>query len=99
MSDELHIASLVLRFLPQRAAAIESRLASIAGLEIAVRGDSKHVLLCESDSTRGLGRIVADLEAIDGVINVGLVYHHAEDRAALLADTPDGAAAAGVPNT
>ncbi|MBU8976794.1 chaperone NapD [Lysobacter sp. MMG2] len=80
---DVHIASFVVQ---HRAEAIDAMVAHIdatADLELALRGDIRSVVLCEcADQYAVLDRMDA-LRALPGVLNVALVYHHAEPREAL----------------
>ncbi|NZA25544.1 chaperone NapD [Luteimonas sp. SJ-92] len=81
--DELHIASLVVQHRAEARAGLHAAAAGIGGLEIAIPGDHRSVLLQESPDTAGLMDCIDRLRALPGVLNVSLVYHHAEARALL----------------
>lgn len=81
--DELHIASLVVQHREDAAPALRELVAAWPGLEIALGDGTRSVLLQESPGTRGLMDSVDRLRELPGVLNVNLVYHHAEPRDAL----------------
>ncbi len=89
MSALLHIASFVIHHRPEAAAALDAALARLSGIELALRGGGRSVLLCEGDSEAALLDRVEALRALDGVIGVSLVYHHAEPREALIREIAD----------
>ncbi|HET6552687.1 MAG TPA: chaperone NapD [Dyella sp.] len=80
---EDHISSLLVMHRPDALAALQTFAASHDALEIAATGDSRCVLLCETDDQRALMDLIDALGLLPGVINVSLVYHHAEPRAEL----------------
>lgn len=80
---DVHIASLVVQHRTEAADVIDAHIAANADLDLAVRADTRSVVLCEcADQYAVLDRIDA-LRALPGVLNVALVYHHAEPREAL----------------
>lgn len=87
-SAELHIASFVVQHRPEAAAALAQRLASAAGMELARRGDTRSVVLCEGEDQYAILDRIEELRALPGVLNATLVYHHAEPREALEAPLP-----------
>ncbi len=81
--DELHIASFVVQHRADAAATLAVHIDGAADLELALAGELRSVVLCEcADQYAILDRIEA-LRALPGVLNVSLVYHHAEPREAL----------------
>lgn len=83
MENEVHIASFVVSHRPEAAGAIERLAAASPELEIAAREAARCIVLHESSGTRDLLASMDAIQALPGVINVSLVYHHAEPRAAL----------------
>ncbi len=81
--DEVHIASFVVQHREQAQAALEAAVAMHPDLELALRGDSRSVVLCESADRHRVMERIDQLNAVPGVLNVLLVYHHAEPSAAL----------------
>lgn len=82
-TNELHIASFVVQHRREAAAALAAHVAACADLELARTGGFRSIVLCEcEDQYAVLDRIDA-LRAMPGVLNVLLVYHHAEPREAL----------------
>lgn len=83
MSEEVHIASLVVRHLPEAAAAIGAWVDRCPGLELAGQEIACSILLYEGSGTRELMDCIEVGERSPGVLSVNLIYHHAEPRAAL----------------
>ncbi|MCR6685714.1 chaperone NapD [Pseudoxanthomonas sp.] len=81
--DEVHIASFVVQHRDDALPALVAAVAGHGDLELAVRGDTRSVVLCESADRHALMDRVDQLQAVPGVLNVLLVYHHAEPGHAL----------------
>ncbi|MGN6224905.1 chaperone NapD [Pseudoxanthomonas sp.] len=96
--DELHIASFVIQHRREAMPALAAAIGGHADLELAIPGDTRSVVLCESADRYAVMDHVDQLRAVPGVLNVLLVYHHAEPRDALEAemDTPPDSNLAGV---
>ncbi|PXV61676.1 periplasmic nitrate reductase chaperone NapD [Dyella jiangningensis] len=95
MKDEHHISSLVVLHRPDAIAALGAFVEQHAALDIAVQGDCRCVVVCETDSQRAVMDHIDALEALPGVINVSLIYHHVEPCAVMddvvhTAATPQG---------
>lgn len=91
-SLELHIASFVVQHRVEAAAALAARIAESDDMELARSSGSRSIVLCEcADQYVMLDRIEA-LRAVPGVLNVLLVYHHAEPGEALDAPMPTASA-------
>jgi len=80
---DVHIASFVVQHRPSAAARVAAAVAAYSDLELAVAGDTGSVVVCESPDRRVLTERIDALRETPGVLNVLLVYHHAEPRAAL----------------
>ncbi|MBX9402618.1 chaperone NapD [Lysobacter sp. BMK333-48F3] len=80
---EVHIASFVVQHRPNAAARVAAAVAAYSDLELAVAGATGSVVVCESADRRVLTERIDALRETSGVLNVLLVYHHAEPRAAL----------------
>ena len=86
---ELHIASLVVQHRREAAEALAAGIAACSELELARSGEFRSIVLCECENQYAVLDHIDALRAVAGVLNVSLVYHHAEPRAAL--DVPIGA--------
>lgn len=97
VDNELHIASFVVQHRREAAAALAARVVECGDMELARSDGSRSIVLCEcADPYLLLDRIEA-LRAVPGVLNVVLVYHHAEPCTALEASMPDPIANGAVP--
>jgi len=79
VEHELHITSLVVHALPDCAARIAVTIAGWQGCE--VRGsspDGKLVVVMEAPSGRRIMERVERINALAGVLNSALVFHHCE---------------------
>jgi len=83
MSDEIHIASIVVRHRPDAFASIERLVGAMPGAELATRETGRCIVLHEGEGTRDLLACIEAIQATRGVISASLVYHHAESRRAL----------------
>lgn len=97
LKDEYHISSLVVLHRPDAANTLKAFVDLHAALDIAVQGECRCVMVCETDSQRAVMDHIDALEALPGVINVSLIYHHVEPRAVMddvvqIAATPQGIA-------
>lgn len=84
--DEVHIASFVIQHRDDAMAALVDAIAGHADLELAIPGETRSVVLCESADRYAVMDRVEALRSVPGVLNVLLVYHHAEPRDALEAE-------------
>jgi nitrate reductase NapD len=85
MDDEIHIASFIVRHLPEAVAPLERLARERPGLEIAAHEAGRSILLHECSGSRELLDCMDAAQALAGVISINLVYHHAEPRSALAA--------------
>ncbi|WP_267220476.1 chaperone NapD [Dyella silvae] len=83
MKDDHHISSLVVLHRPDAADRLKAFVDQYPALDIAVRGDCRCVMVCETDSQRAVMDLIDALEALPGIINVSLIYHHVEPQAAM----------------
>lgn len=90
-SAELHIASFVVQHRREAASALTAEIATHGDLDLARSGEFRSIVLCESDDQYALVDRMESLRAVPGVLNVALVYHHAEPRDALDAPMPQRA--------
>lgn len=83
-TDELHITSVIVQHRAEAAEALAARIGAMApDLELAIAGTHRSIVLCEGETQRAIVERLDALREIPGVLNVTLVYHHAEPREAL----------------
>ncbi|MCF7223377.1 chaperone NapD [Marilutibacter chinensis] len=75
---DVHIASLLVQHRPEAGAGVDACIAACKELELARRDGGRSIVLCESDASRVLMDRIDELQAVDGVLSVALVYHHVE---------------------
>lgn len=82
--QEVHIAGIVIHVQPHAMPSVAARLPLIRLAELhAASNDGRMIVTLEGDSARALLDIMDALRALPEVLNVTLVYQHAESRAAL----------------
>ncbi len=82
-SAEVHIASFVIQHRREAATALSAAITMHGDLDLARSGEFRSIVLCESEDQYALVDRMEFLRAVPGVLNVSLVYHHAEPREAL----------------
>lgn len=80
---DVHIASFVVQHRESAALALADLVGQCADLELALTGSTRSVVICESADRHRVMERVDQLQALSGVLNVALVYHHAEPAHAL----------------
>ena len=85
---EVHIASFVVQHRPDAAPALAAKIRESGDMELARSGEFRSIVLCECENQYAILDRIDELRAISGVLNVLLVYHHAEPREALEAPMP-----------
>ncbi len=80
VANEVHIASFVIQHRDDAQAALRAAVDAHPELELAIADQTRSVVLCESDDSHALMDRIELLRGVAGVLNVLLVYHHAEPR-------------------
>ncbi len=81
VTDEIHIASLVVHVMPQALSRVEQGLAGVVDAQVhGTHPDGKLVVTLEGPNASAIMDKVAQIQQIAGVLNVSLVYQHAEPR-------------------
>lgn len=76
----LMLSSLVLRARPEQRTAVRSEIAGLPGVEIyADCEDGRFVLVVEHDPDTSPAAVYDRLHAVDGVLNVSLVYQYSDE--------------------
>lgn len=78
--SEVHIASFVVQHRDDAYAALQQAIDAHPELDMAIRDQTRSVVICESEDSHALMDRIDMLRAVPGVLNVLLVYHHAEPR-------------------
>ena len=82
-ANEVHIASFVVQHRQEAGPALAAMIADCPDLELGLAGDTRSVVICESEDRYLVMDRIEQLRAVPGALNVLLVYHHAEPRQAL----------------
>lgn len=81
MTEEMHIASLVVHVVPDALRSIESALAAYEEMQVhGTHPDGKLVVTLEGSTAADIMDQVSQIRQIEGVLNVSLVYQHTEPR-------------------
>lgn len=81
---EIHIAGLLVQSWPERVVPVAAALAALPGTEVrTATADGRCVVVCEGDSGGAVLALIERIRDLPGVLNVALVYQHAESAAAM----------------
>lgn len=84
MEPEVHIAGVVVFTLPDASDRIKSRISSLPAAEVhATSADGKLIITLETDGTKRTIAYMDAIRALPGVLEVALVYQHAESLKAI----------------
>lgn len=82
--QEVHIAGLLVQTGPRLGRQVAAALADLAGVEVhAVDDEGKLVVVCECASSDDVLALIGRIRELPGVLNVALVYQHAESALAM----------------
>ena len=80
---EVQIASFVIQHRDTAGDALAAMIREHPDLDLALAAGTRSVVICESADRHAVMERVDQLQAVPGVLNVLLVYHHAEPAHAL----------------
>ena len=79
MSEELHIAGIVVHALPESVQRVAASIAGLSGAEVhAASPDGKLVVTLEAASAREIAGRMEVIQGLDTVVSASLVYQHNE---------------------
>ena len=85
MSEELHIAGIVVHVYPARIEHVTRALARLSGAQIhAAAPDGRLVVTLESSSARAAADCIDAIQRLEGVLSCALVYQHSEPLEAMM---------------
>ena len=85
MSEELHIAGIVVHAIPESVERVTASIAQTPGAELHATGrDGKLVVTLEASSTRQIAASIERIEQLAGVLSASLVYQHNEALEAMM---------------
>ena len=78
-TEELHVSSLIVHLNILKVDMIRANINLLKGAEvITVSEQGKAIVVLEAPSQRVIMEVIDSINALDGVINTGLVYHEFE---------------------
>jgi nitrate reductase NapD len=84
MTDELHIAGIVVHARPEGAQGVATAIAGWDGTEIhAASPEGKLVVTLEAPTSREIASRMEEIQRMDAVLSASLVYQHSEPLAAM----------------
>jgi len=90
VSEELHIASLVVHTTPRRMATVAAAIAALPNALVhASSTNGKLVVTLEAPSSEVMSQKVASIQRVDGVLSAALVYQCADSLAAMNEEISD----------
>ena len=90
LSEELHIASLVVHATPRRLAGVSDTIAALPGAVVhASSANGKLVVTLEAATAEAMTATVSGIQHIDGVLSAALVYQCADSLAAMNEEIAD----------
>jgi len=84
MKPEVHIAGLLVQALPEQRRKVAKAVSGLPKAEVRAAGSAgKLVVVCEGDSDDQIMALIGRIRELPGVLNVALVYQHAESAEAM----------------
>lgn len=78
-AEELHVSSLIVHVNIEKIDNIRANINLLSGAEvITVSPEGKAIVVLEAPSQKVIMQAIDSINAVDGVINTGLVYHEFE---------------------
>ena len=85
MSEELHIAGVVVHAHPESVQRVAAAVAGLSGAEIhAISEDGRLVVTLEAPSAREIAERIDDIQQFEAVLSASLVYQHNEALEAMM---------------
>ncbi|MBT5232055.1 MAG: chaperone NapD [Methylococcales bacterium] len=74
----MSISGVLVHSKPENAVAIGAQLDQLSGVEVHAVEKGKLVVVVEKENDRAIADAVTEMQHIDGVLNVAMVYHQNE---------------------
>lgn len=85
MSEELHVAGIVVHVYPARIEHVTRALARLSGAQLhATAPDGRLVVTLESSSASAVADCIDTIQRLEGVLSCALVYQHSESLEAMM---------------
>jgi len=90
MSEELHIAGIVVRARPEATQQIAAAIAGMPDAQVHATGsDGRLVVTLEAPSARDIAARIDEIQRLDGTLSAALVYQHNEPLEAMMEEIAD----------
>ena len=86
---EVHIAGILVQARPECAASVTAAVGAMPGLDVRAAAAGRVVVVSECPSAAATLALIDHIRALPGVLNVALVYQHAESAAAMEEELSD----------
>ena len=97
MSEELHIAGIVVHAVPAGVQGVAASIAEMPGAELHAAGsDGKLVVTLEASSAREIAGSIERIQQLAAVMSASLVYQHNEALEAMMEEVPHEDHATGI---
>jgi nitrate reductase NapD len=96
MEAEIHIAGVLVQSLPERSLEAAAAITTVPRAEVRAIDAGKLVVICEGGSAKETLDLIDHLRTLPGVLNVALVYQHAESAASMNEEMDDETDAPGI---
>ncbi|MCK0506003.1 chaperone NapD [Aromatoleum anaerobium] len=86
---EVHIAGILVQARAERVASVTEAIRALPGLDVPAVAAGRLVVVSECASAAGTLALIDCIRALPGVLNVALVYQHAESAGAMEEEVSD----------
>lgn len=77
--EELHVSSLIIHVKPDKSTNLTTSIDAISGAElVTITDEGKAIVIIEASHQREIMECIDEINALDGVLHTGLVYHEFE---------------------
>ena len=77
--EELHVSSLIVHVKPEKSTSLSHSIDAIHGAElVTITDQGKAIVVIEAPHQRVIMECIDQINALDGVLHTGLVYHEFE---------------------
>ena len=78
-TEELHVSSLIVHIKPENSSNLITGINALEGTElVTITEQGKAIVIVEAPNQRAIMQCIDHINALDGVLHTGLVYHEFE---------------------